>query len=130
MSTFSFSGIDHIQLAAPQGCETDARRFFGELLGWKEIAKPEPLRQRGGVWFQCGVHEVHIGVQQNFIPAAKAHPAFAVRSLQALRQHLQQNEIAIVDDDARSEQGISRFYVNDPFGNRLEFLEQVSPLDQ
>ena len=67
--------IDHIQLAAPPGCEEAARRFFGELLGLEEIPKPEPIRARGGVWFRVGAHELHIGVDPDFAPARKAHPA-------------------------------------------------------
>jgi len=121
--SFSFAGIDHIQLAAPEGCETEAIRFFSGLLGWAEIPKPEPLKKRGGVWFQCGAHQVHIGVQTDFVPAKKAHPAFQVQRLNELRAHLLSNCVAVIDDDARSEEGISRFYVHDPFGNRLEFLE-------
>jgi hypothetical protein len=67
--------LDHIQLAAPPGCEEAARRFFGELLGLEEIPKPEPIRARGGVWFRAGTHELHIGVEPDFAPARKAHPA-------------------------------------------------------
>lgn len=123
MTDYSFAGIDHIQLAAPPDCETEARQFFGKLLGWRELEKPEPLRQRGGVWFVCGKHEVHIGVQADFVPATKAHPAFIVGNLPALRQHLLKHGLSIIEDDARLEQGIERFFVHDPFGNRLEFLE-------
>nr|WP_275422368.1 VOC family protein [Paenibacillus mucilaginosus] len=121
---FSFEGIDHIQLAAPEGCEEEARGFYAELLGWQEIPKPEPLKKRGGVWFQCGTHQVHIGVQQDFRPALKAHPAFAVRGLEELRARLVQIGIHVIDDEIRAEEGISRIYVRDPFGNRLEFLER------
>ncbi|GMK37012.1 glyoxalase [Paenibacillus sp. CCS19] len=121
--TFTFAGIDHVQLAAPEGCEVEARDFFGSLLGWQELPKPEPLRARGGVWFQCGTHQVHIGVEKNFTPAAKAHPAFLVHDLQALREHLIQLGAHVIDDNARSEENIRRFYMNDPFGNRLEFME-------
>jgi catechol 2,3-dioxygenase-like lactoylglutathione lyase family enzyme len=120
---FEFSGIDHVQLAAPEGCETEARRFFGELLGWTEIPKPENLRQRGGVWFQCGTHQVHIGVQKNFVPATKAHPAFCVQNIDALREYLLHNNVRLIDDDARADEDVKRFYLTDPFGNRLEFLE-------
>ncbi|WP_426454910.1 glyoxalase [Paenibacillus sp. S-38] len=115
--------MDHVQLAAPEGCEEEARGFYAEVLGWQEIPKPEPLKKRGGVWFQCGIHQVHIGVQQEFRPALKAHPAFRVKRLEELRAHLLQQSIPVIDDDARSEEGVSRFYVSDPFGNRLEFLE-------
>ncbi|OGX68508.1 MAG: glyoxalase [Paenibacillus sp. RIFOXYA1_FULL_44_5] len=122
---FSFSGIDHIQLAAPAGCEAAARNFFSELLGWAEIPKPENLRKRGGVWFQCGAHQVHIGVQENFVPATKAHPAFHVQHVDELRSYLLAHSVQVIDDDARHDEGVIRFYLNDPFGNRLEFLEWI-----
>jgi len=122
--TFSFLGIDHVQLAAPSGCEAEARRFYTELLGWTEVPKPEALRARGGIWFRCGRHEVHIGVQADFTPARKAHPAFEVARLVSLRDHLLRNGVAVMDDDARAEEGVERCYVDDPFGNRLEFLER------
>jgi len=121
--SYRFNGIDHVQLAAPEGCEGEARHYFADVLGWTEIPKPEALRQRGGVWFQCGAHQVHIGVQKDFVPAAKAHPAFHVINLEKLREHLQHNGIAVTDDEARADEGVKRFYANDPFGNRLEFLE-------
>jgi catechol 2,3-dioxygenase-like lactoylglutathione lyase family enzyme len=120
---YTYYGLDHVQLAAPEGCEPAARNFFGSLLGWTEIPKPEALRKRGGVWFQCGTHQVHIGVQQNFVPAAKAHPAFHVQNLDGLREHLRHSSVRIIDDEARADEGVKRFYINDPFGNRLEFLE-------
>lgn len=124
--SFEFIGVDHIQLAAPRDCEADARRYYSNLLGWEEIPKPKKLRQRGGVWFQCGTHEVHIGVQEDFVPATKAHPGFYVEDIDELREHLIQNNVSIVEDDARTEEGVTRFYLNDPFGNRLEFLERAS----
>ncbi|REE78771.1 glyoxalase/bleomycin resistance protein/dioxygenase superfamily protein [Paenibacillus taihuensis] len=123
--SFSFDGIDHIQLAAPPGCEEAARHFYTGILGWTELTKPTELQKRGGVWFQCGAHQVHIGVQQDFVPALKAHPAFLVRQLDALRSHIAAAGINVLDDDARSAQSIRRFYVNDPWGNRLEFMEYV-----
>lgn len=121
--SFVFLGVDHVQLAAYERCEPDARGFYGDVLGWKEIPKPESLRQRGGVWFQCGAHQVHIGVQKDFTPAAKAHPAFEVRNINLLREHLIERNIQVISDDARADEDVQRFYVNDPFGNRLEFLE-------
>jgi hypothetical protein len=78
--------IDHIQIAAPQGCESAAKEFYGTLLGMKEIEKPPVLRARGGCWFQCGSQQLHIGVDRNFQPAKKAHPAFAVLHLDELRE--------------------------------------------
>ena len=118
---FKFSGVDHVQLAAPEGCEAEARKFFGELLGWTEIPKPENLRKRGGVWFQCGTHQVHIGVRKDFVPAKKAHPAFHVENLDELLQYLVQKDVQVIDDEPL--EGAKRFYLIDPFGNRLEFLE-------
>ncbi|MBD3918441.1 glyoxalase [Paenibacillus sp. PR3] len=120
---FTFAGIDHVQLAAPEGCETKARAFFGGILGWQELPKPEALQARGGVWYRCGAHQVHIGVQKDFTPATKAHPAFHVHNLDLLRQHVIQQGVNVTDDDARTEENIRRFFVNDPFGNRIEFLE-------
>jgi SAM-dependent methyltransferase len=121
--SFIYSGIDHVQLAAPEGCETEARKFYAELLRWIEIPKPESLMKRGGVWFKCGVHQVHIGVQKDFVPATKAHPAFHVHQLDAMRDYLIEKNVQLNDDDVRENEGVMRFYINDPFGNRLEFLE-------
>ncbi|MGD8188700.1 VOC family protein [Brevibacillus ginsengisoli] len=122
---YKFSGIDHVQLAAPEGCEAEARSFFADVLGWSEIPKPESLQKRGGVWFQCGTHQVHIGVQKDFVPATKAHPAFQVQNIESLREYLLQRNIQVIDDEARADEGVKRFYLNDPFGNRLEFLEYL-----
>jgi catechol 2,3-dioxygenase-like lactoylglutathione lyase family enzyme len=71
-------GLDHVQVAAPPGCEAEARRFYGTLLGLVEIEKPELLRRRGGVWFRCGEQQLHVGVEAGFVPANKAHPAIRV----------------------------------------------------
>jgi len=121
--SYTFEGIDHVQLAAPAGCEEAARGFYGKLLGWKELEKPLALQQRGGVWFQCGKHEVHIGVQAEFVPATKAHPGFQVKGLDELRSHLHQHKLHIIDDNERADEGVKRFFIHDPFGNRIEFLE-------
>ncbi|MGG4127889.1 VOC family protein [Paenibacillus illinoisensis] len=121
--TYNFYGLDHVQLAAPEGCEAEARRFFHNLMGWTEIPKPEALKKRGGLWFLCGTHQVHIGVQKDFVPATKAHPAFHVQNLDLLKEHLSGKQVHIIDDDTRTDEGVKRFYVHDPFGNRLEFLE-------
>jgi catechol 2,3-dioxygenase-like lactoylglutathione lyase family enzyme len=117
---FVLTGIDHVQLAAPPGCEPDARRFYGELLGLEELEKPEPLAARGGVWFACGQQQVHVGVEQEFTPARKAHPAFHVRSLDALAGRLRDAGVEVADDDSLP--GVRRAYVHDPFGNRLELV--------
>jgi catechol 2,3-dioxygenase-like lactoylglutathione lyase family enzyme len=114
-------GLDHVQLAAPRGCEEDARRFFGGLLGLEEIEKPEPLRARGGVWFRAGAQQLHIGVAEEFAPARKAHPAFAVDDLDALAGRLESAGVAVEWDEALPD--VRRFYVHDPWGNRLELLQ-------
>jgi catechol 2,3-dioxygenase-like lactoylglutathione lyase family enzyme len=118
-------GIDHVQLAAPPGCEPDARRFYGELLGLPELEKPEPLRARGGAWFACGDQQVHVGVDDGFVPARKAHPAFAVGDYDGLRGRLRGAGVEVADDDAIP--GVRRCYVHDPFGNRIELVESAAP---
>jgi catechol 2,3-dioxygenase-like lactoylglutathione lyase family enzyme len=111
--------IDHVQLVAPVGCEEDARRFFGEVCGLEEIPKPEPLAARGGVWFRCGAQQLHIGVEQEFAPSRKAHPAFRLGSPDELRALADRIGDVRWDDELG---GYERFYAFDPFGNRLEFL--------
>ncbi|WP_203248368.1 VOC family protein [Sporosarcina beigongshangi] len=120
MSKF-LTGIDHIQIAAPPGSEETARQFYGELLGMEEIPKPEILQALGGCWFICGSQEVHIGIQNDFIPAKKAHPAFTVNALEQLKSRLQQADYLVNDDLPIA--GRSRFFTHDPFGNKVEFLE-------
>lgn len=120
-NTFEWMGLDHVQLAAPAGCEEEARRFFGDLLGMAEVPKPEKLKVRGGVWFQCGPQMIHIGVEAAFQPAKKAHPAFLVHQIERLMEHLQENGVAIRIDEEIP--GLIRFFADDPFGNRLEFME-------
>jgi catechol 2,3-dioxygenase-like lactoylglutathione lyase family enzyme len=112
--------IDHVQVAGPPGCEPAARAFYGELLGLREIRKPEPLAQRGGVWFELGSHELHVGVDPEFRPARKAHPALTATHIDELASRLVAAG-AIVDwnDDIN---GVRRFYTADPFGNRLEIV--------
>ncbi|PRR90242.1 MULTISPECIES: VOC family protein [unclassified Bacillus (in: firmicutes)] len=119
----NFLGIDHVQLAAPKGSEEKARLFFGEILGMREIPKPSHLVQRGGVWFQCGNQQLHIGIENQFHAAKKAHPAFQVKNLSNLKETLMQHHILIKEDQPLD--GAIRFYVDDPFGNRIEFLERM-----
>jgi catechol 2,3-dioxygenase-like lactoylglutathione lyase family enzyme len=115
--------LDHIQIAAPEGCEAAAREFYGSILGMEEIEKPPILRARGGCWFQCGYQQLHIGVERDFRPAKKAHPAFVVADLDELRGELAAQGIAVVDD--RELPATRRFYAEDPWGNRLEFIESL-----
>jgi catechol 2,3-dioxygenase-like lactoylglutathione lyase family enzyme len=113
-------GIDHIQLAAPPGCEAEARRFFGGVLGLEEVEKPESLRRRGGVWFRVGAQQLHVGVEQEFAPARKAHPAFAVSGYDEFISCLRSAGVETVADD--SIPGVRRSYVADPWGNRIELV--------
>jgi len=115
-------GIDHVQLAMPAGNEDKAREFYSGLLGIPEVQKPEALAQRGGVWFQRDQIKIHLGVESNFRPALKAHPALLVHDLPSLVRHLTGAGVIVVDDDGLP--GYNRVYVSDPFGNRLELLEE------
>lgn len=118
---FSIEKIDHVQVAAPKGSEQQAREFYGEILGMKEVEKPEPLKARGGAWFEFGSFQLHIGIEEPFAPAKKAHPAFKVSGFETLKEHLSEKGVEFKNDD--SIPGVERFFVFDPFGNRLEFLK-------
>lgn len=118
---FTIKKIDHIQLAAPKGCEVAAREFFSGILGLFEVEKPEELKKRGGVWFEFGTYQLHIGVEDPFLPAKKAHPAFVVENIEELKEHLRAKEVTFTEDDLLP--GASRIHIHDPFGNRLELLE-------
>jgi catechol 2,3-dioxygenase-like lactoylglutathione lyase family enzyme len=117
----TITGIDHVQVAAPRGCENAARAFYGALLGLEELGKPEPLQERGGCWFRAGDQQLHVGVEAPFSPALKAHPGFVVADLDDLRARLHGAGIETLDDDSIS--GSRRFFAADPFGNRLEFRQ-------
>ena len=111
--------IDHVQVAAPPGCEDDARRFYGEVLGLAEVAKPEALQARGGVWFAVGAtHQLHVGVEEGFAPARKAHPALRAEDPHALAATLERAGHEVRWDDAVP----GRFFTDDPFGNRIEVV--------
>jgi catechol 2,3-dioxygenase-like lactoylglutathione lyase family enzyme len=117
----AFSGLDHVQVAAPAGEEAAARRFYGELLGLPELPKPPALAARGGAWFAVGAQQLNVGVEEEFAPARKAHPALAVDSEAALRtlaERLQAAGVAVRWDGELP--GVPRFYCADPWGNRLE----------
>ena len=116
-------GLHHVQLAMPAGREDDSRAFYSGLLGLVEVEKPEELRGRGGCWFRSEDHtvELHLGVEQDFRPARKAHPALLVGDLDALRDTLTAAGVEVVDDVQL--RGHRRFHAFDPFGNRLELLQ-------
>ena len=117
--------LDHVQVAAPAGCEEAARSFYGALLGLEEIAKPPGLAARGGVWFRVGGQELHVGVAECFAAATKAHPALRAVSRDALAQlvaTLEEHRIEVSPPDAEEIPGTLRCYVHDPWGNRIELL--------
>ena len=115
-------GFHHVQLAMPRGKEDEAERFYDGLLGLKRVTKPAELQARGGAWFRDAGVEVHLGVEDDFRPARKAHPAFIVDGLDELRDRLRAAQVETLDDTQL--EGQRRFYAADPFGNRLEFIER------
>ena len=110
----------------PRAGEAAARAFYGTLLGMAELAKPAALRARGGCWFAAGGQELHVGVADPFLPAAKAHPGLTVRGLDALRARLRGAGVDFEDDGAIA--GVDRLFLADPFGNRLELREHPGGL--
>ena len=114
-------GIDHVQVAAPRGCEAEGRAFYGGLLALEELAKPEALAARGGCWFRAGSPELHVGVEEPFTASRKAHPGLVVDDLAALTARLRGEGIDVIPDETIP--GVERAYVADPFGNRLELRQ-------
>ena len=116
-------GLDHVQVAAPPGCDREARGFYRDLLGLRELEKPEALRAGGGVWFAAGAQELHVGVAEDFSPATKAHPGLRVGSdaeLERLAEALVTAGADVHWDDRIA--GRRRFFTADPWGNRVELL--------
>jgi catechol 2,3-dioxygenase-like lactoylglutathione lyase family enzyme len=118
---FGFGELHHVQLAIPAGGEARGRAFWAGVLGLTELAKPPVLAGRGGCWFRGGGLEVHLGVLEPFAPARKAHPGILVSGLDALAARLESAAVPVRWDDDFP--GHRRFYADDPFGNRLEFLQ-------
>jgi catechol 2,3-dioxygenase-like lactoylglutathione lyase family enzyme len=114
-------GIDHVQLAMPTGGEGNARAFYHHLLGIPETPKPHQLAARGGCWFEGGNVKIHLGVEADFRPARKAHPALVVTDLATLTAELATAGVEIVAAEPLA--GYDRIFVNDPFGNRIELME-------
>jgi catechol 2,3-dioxygenase-like lactoylglutathione lyase family enzyme len=113
--------IEHVQLAMPAGMEAVAREFYQELLGIPEVPKPPALARRGGAWFERGSLKIHLGVEADFRPARKAHPALLVSDLESLVTRLRLHQVKVIDDDPL--EGYHRVYIADPFGNRIELME-------
>jgi catechol 2,3-dioxygenase-like lactoylglutathione lyase family enzyme len=116
------TGVDHVQLAMPRGGEDAARAFYGGLLGMSELAKPAVLAVRGGCWFASGNAVLHLGVEEPFRPARKAHPALLVDDLDGLFAALTSAGHACVRADGEIP-WVRRFHTHDPFGNRVEFQQ-------
>ena len=119
-------GLDHVQLAMPRGGEQRARTYFGGMLGLEELEKPEALALRGGVWFLLpDGRQIHLGVEEPFRPNEKAHPALVCAVLEGLALRLGEHGHPVRWNGELAPR--RRFYSEDPFGNRLEFLEPDSP---
>jgi catechol 2,3-dioxygenase-like lactoylglutathione lyase family enzyme len=116
--------LDHVQLAMPPGGEPEARRFYAGLLGFTETPKPPNLAARGGCWFESGAVRVHLGVEKDFAPARKAHPAFLLDRLAPMVARLVDAGFEPQADEPL--EGYARAYVLDPFGNRLELMEKLA----
>lgn len=115
------TAVDHVQLAAPTGSEDLLRAYYTQALGMTELPKPPVLVARGGCWFQAGTVQLHLGIEEGFRPARKAHPGLRVTGIDAYAARLQQYGAPVTWDDNLP--GHRRFYSEDPVGNRLEFLE-------
>ena len=113
-------GFDHVQLAMPKGREEEARAFYVRLLGLTELQKPPELAGRGGAWFQCGALQLHLGVEPEFRPMKRAHPALRVDRLEELLATLRNAGCDVIDDT--SVPAIRRAFTADPFGNRIELI--------
>jgi extradiol dioxygenase family protein len=127
-SVTSITCLDHMQLTIPAGKEAETRAFFGGLLGMTEDAKPAELAVRGGCWFSAPGAKLHVSVDREFAPQKKGHPAFCVTEIDALARRLEQAGRAVTWDNTLPDR--ARFFVNDPFGNRIEFMRQGDGFSQ
>ena len=119
--TVEIVGLDHVQLAMPPGEEALARLFYGGVLGLQEVRKVRAIAGRGGAWFIGPGLALHLGVEEPFRPALKAHPALQVGNLDRARRRLERHGVAVVEDHSGA--GIQRVFVADPFGNRIELID-------
>jgi len=122
-TAFTFASIDHVQLAMPRGAEAEAEGYFLGVLGFEQVPKPAALAVRGGCWFRAGSIVVHLGVEDPFVPARKAHPALLVHGIDALAARLAQ-----AGHDVRWDHELApvrRFHTDDPWGNRIEIIAAV-----
>ncbi len=118
----TFLAIDHVQIAMPPGGEETARKFYRDIMGLTEVPKPKEMAGRGGCWFESGPVRVHLGIEADFRPAKKAHPAFEVTNLASLIIRLGMAKVPLKQDVPFD--GMERVHIEDPFGNRIELLER------
>jgi catechol 2,3-dioxygenase-like lactoylglutathione lyase family enzyme len=114
--------IHHVQVAIPAGGEERARAFYRLVLGFREVEKPKMLQPKGGVWFETGNLQLHLGVDTDFAPATKAHVAYLVPTLAAVRERVVNAGFPVIEDEDLP--SYARFYTSDPFGNRVEVLAE------
>lgn len=119
-----FEGWHHVLLAMPPGGEEAADGFYAERLGLEAVPKPAHLATRGGRWYRGAGLELHLGAEDGFRASTKSHPAMRVRGLAELRRALERDGVTVTDDTQLD--GQERWYVTDPFGNRLELIEEVT----
>lgn len=115
--------LDHIQICIPFGMEEQARGFYTNIMGWNEIQKPEALIKNGGLWYELGDIQFHIGCEENIAPS-KRHPAFEVENIESLKTYFESMNVKMKEDIAIP--GCLRFSIIDPFDNRIEFLEKIN----
>ena len=117
-------GIDHVQIAMPPGEEDRARAFYADIIGLREVPKPAEMAKRGGCWFTGGGAQIHLGVEQGFVPAKKAHPALLVDDLAEFRARLA--DAGVSSSDGGPLEGYVRADIHDPFGNRIELMQRLA----
>jgi catechol 2,3-dioxygenase-like lactoylglutathione lyase family enzyme len=122
VTQYPFSAIDHVQLAMPAGGEETARRFYRDVLGMIEVPKPPELAKRGGCWFESGGVQIHLGVENDFRSARKAHPAFRCFDYDSLTARIRAAGVEVNEDDRIP--GVRRCHIFDPFGNRIELIRE------
>ncbi len=118
-----FISIDHVQLAMPPGAEDMARRFYSLLLGMREVTKPPELAKRGGCWFASGAVQIHLGVEQDFRAARKAHPALKCANYGGIVSRIREAGFEVTEPEDIP--GVRRCHIYDPFGNRIELIENT-----
>ena len=124
--------LHHVQVACPPGGEDATRRFYADGLGLTEVAKPADLRGRGGAWFRAYdgqgavVAELHVGVEEPFAPARKAHPAFVVDDLEWVAASVTATGAEVDWSERHTFTGHQRFHTRDPHDNRVEVLQPAT----